>query len=199
MESSGSSGFDMSKMSTAEKVLAGGGILLLIASFLPWQKFCADLGDIGDLIGQESVCAGTANAWQVSGAIFGILMALLTIALVAVVIASMAGAMSNVNLGTMSTDKLIGFLGLGVFAFGIIKFLFVLFNDVSWGAFIGLVLLVAVGWGAWQKVQESGGYEMGGSGGGSMGGDVPPPSSPPPSTPPPSEPPSGGMPPSSDM
>lgn len=199
MESSGSSGFDMSRMSTADKLLAGGGILLLIASFLPWQKFCADLGDIGDLIGQDSVCAGTLNAWQGSGGIFGILMALLTIALVAVVIASMAGAMSNVNMGTISPDKLAGYLGLGVFAFGIIKFLIVLFNEVGWGAFIGLVLLVAVGWGAWQKVQESGGFEMGGSGGGSMGGDVPPPSAPPPSSPPPSEPPSGGMPPSSDM
>jgi hypothetical protein len=200
MESSGSSGFDMSKMSTSDKLLAGGGILLLIASLvLPWQEFCADLGDIGDLIGQDTLCAGSFTAWGGSGGFFGILMVLLTIALVAVVIASMAGAMSNVNMGTMSTDKLIGYLGLGVFAFGIIKFLFVLFNEVAWGAFIGLVLLVAVGWGAWQKVQESGGFEMGGSGGGSMGGDTPPPSAPPPSSPPPSEPPSGGMPPSSDL
>ena len=44
MEGSGSSGFDMSKMSTAEKLMAGGSILLLLDSFLPWQKFCADLG-----------------------------------------------------------------------------------------------------------------------------------------------------------
>jgi hypothetical protein len=61
---------------------------------------------------------------------------------------------------------------------------------------VGLVLLVAIGYGAWQKVQASGGFEMG-SPGGTMGGGTPPPSSPPPSAPPPS----GGMPPSgsSDM
>jgi len=40
MEGSGSSGFDMSKMSTAEKVLAVSSILLLIDSFLPWQRSC---------------------------------------------------------------------------------------------------------------------------------------------------------------
>ena len=51
------------------------------------------------------------------------------------------------------------------------------------------VLLVAIGYGAWQKVQESGGFQMGGTGGGTMGGGMPPPSTPPPSTPPPSTPP----------
>ena len=35
---------------------------------------------------------------------------------------------------------------------------------------MGLVLLVAIGWGAWQKVQSSGGFQMGDTGGGTMGG-----------------------------
>jgi len=192
MEGSGSSGFDMSKMSTAEKLLAGGSILLLIDSFLAWQKFCADLGPLGG-----NVCVGTLSAWQGSGGIFGVLMGLGAIALVVLGVLSMTSSMSNMNLGTMSTDKILGFLGLGVAAFGLLKFILVLTNSPGWAAFVGLVLLVAIAYGAWQKVQSSGGFQMGDTGG-TMGGGTLPPSSPPPSGGmPPSAPPSGGgMPPS---
>jgi hypothetical protein len=197
MEGSGASGFDMSKMSTAEKLLAGGSFLLLIDSFLAWQKNCADLGDLGDLVGQSNVCVGTLNAWQGSGGIFGVLMGLLAIALVVAGVLSVTGSMASMNMGTMSADKLVGFLGLGVAGFGLLKFIFVLTESPTWGAFVGLVLLVAIGYGAWLKVQSSGGFQIGDSGGGTMGGGTPPPSSPPPSAPPPT----GGMPPSdqSDM
>jgi hypothetical protein len=210
MEGSGSSGFDMSKMSTAEKLLAGGSILLLIDSFFPWQKVCASdvLGDLADLVGDA---CGSATMWGGDGGFAGIIAGLLAIALIVVGVLSMTGGMANMNMGTMSADKLTGFLGLGVAAFGLLKFLIVLFSDVGWAAFVGLVLLVAIGWGAWEKVQSSGGFQMGGTGGGTMSGGTPPPSAPPPSAPPPSTPPpsmpptepppSGGMPPSgsSDM
>jgi hypothetical protein len=196
MEGSGSSGFDMSKMSTAEKLLAGGSILLLIDSFLPWQSY--ELG--GDILNLGSL---SVNMWQGSGGIFGVLAGLLAIALIVVGVMSMTGSMANMNMGSMSADKLTGFLGLGVAGFGLLKFIFVLTESPGWAAFVGLVLLVAIGWGAWQKVQTSGGFQMGG---GTMGGGTPPPSAPPPSAPPPSTPPmepppSGGMPPSgsSDM
>ena len=207
MEGSGSSGFDMSKMSTGEKLLAGGGILLLIDSFLPWQRFCVDLGGLENLAG-GNVCA-SAGMWSGSGGFAGVIAGLLTIALVIVGVLSMTGMMANMNMGAMSADKIVGFLGAGVFVFGILKFIFVLTNSPGWAAFIGLVLLLAIGYGSWQKIQSSGGFQMGGtSGGGTMGGGMgggtpPPPSTPPPSTPPPSTPPpSGGMPPSggsSDM
>jgi hypothetical protein len=202
MEGSGSSGFDISKMSTAEKMLAGGSILLLLDSFLPWQKFCADLGALGG-----NVCVGSVSAWQGSGGIFGVLMGLGAIAMIVIGVLSMTGSMASMNMGTMSADKLLGFLGLGVAAFGLLKFILVLTNSPGWAAFVGLVLLVVIGYGAWQKVQTSGGFQMGGSGGTMGGGGTPPPSGPPPSAPPsggmpPSAPPpSGGMPPSgsSDM
>jgi hypothetical protein len=207
MEGSGSSGFDISKMSTAEKLMAGGSILLLLDSFLPWQKFCADLGALGG-----NVCVGSVSAWQGSGGIFGVLMGLGAIAMIVIGVLSMTGSMASMNMGTMSMDKLLGFLGLGTAAFGLLKFIFVLTESPAWAAFLGLVLLVAVGYGAWQRVQSSGGFQMGGTGG-TMGGGTPPPSSPPPSggmppsapppaaPPPAAPPPSGGMPPSgsSDM
>ena len=191
MDGSGSSGFDMSKMSTAEKLLAGGSILLLIDSFFPWQS--ADPGGLGDLLGVDL----SFNMWQASGAIFGVLAGLLAIALIVVGVLSMTGSMTNMNMGTLSADKLVGWLGAGVFVFGILKFIFALTASPAWGAFVGLILLIAIGYGAWQKMQATGGMTMGGgmSGGGTtMGG--PPPSAPPPSAPPPSAPPpSGGMPP----
>jgi hypothetical protein len=198
MEGSGSSGFDMSKMSTAEKLLAGGSILLLIDSFLPWQKFCADIGALGG-----NVCVGSLSAWQGSGSIFGVLMGLGAIALIVLGVLSMTGSASSMNLGSMSTDKLLGFLGLGVAAFGLLKFIFVLTNSPGWASFVGLLLLVAIAYGAWEKVQSSGGFQMGDSssgtmGGGTIGGGTPPPSSPPPSggMPPSAPPPGGGIPPS---
>jgi hypothetical protein len=203
MEGSGSSGFDMSKMSTAEKLLAGGSILLLIDSFLPWQSI--------DVAG---IHIASATMWGGNGSFAGVIAGLLAIALVVVGVLSMTGSMANMNMGTMSAEKLTGFLGLGVAGFGLLKFLLVLTNSPGWAAFVGLVLLVAIGYGAWQKVQSSGGFQMGGSGGAMGGGGTPPPSSPPPSggmpptggmppsaPPPAAPPPSGGMPPSgsSDM
>ena len=100
-------------------------------------------------------------------------------------------------MGSMSPDKThSGSSASAVAAFGLLKFLLVVTNQPGWAAFVGLVLLVAIGWGAWQKVQSSGGFQMGDTGGGTMGGGTmgggTPPSSPPPSAPPPS----GGMPPS---
>jgi hypothetical protein len=196
----------MSKMSTAEKLLAGGSILLLIDSFLPWQRSCSALGELGELIGQEDVCF-SLSAWSGSGGIFGVLMGLLTIVLIVAGVLSMTDAMRNVNMGSMSPDKTLGFIGLAVAVFGLLKFLFVLTESPGYAAFVGLVLLVAIGWGAWQKVETSGGFQMGGGtmggtmgggtmGGGTMGGGTPPPSAPPPSAPPPSAPPPSAPPPS---
>ena len=196
MEGSSSSGFDMNRMSTADKMLAAGSILLLIFSFFPWQQACAsDVvgGNLPDVIGD--ICV-SFSMWSGSGSFAGVITGLLLIALIIVMILSMTGSMASMNMGSMTPDKLVGFLGLGVAGFGLLKFLFALFNEVAWAAFVGLVLLVVIGYGAWQKVQASGGFEMGGTGGATMGGGMPPPSSPPPpSTPPPSEPP-GGTPPS---
>lgn len=194
MEGPSKPGFDMSTMSTAEKLLAGGSILLLIDSFLPWQSY-----------GVAGFSLGSFNMWGGSGSFAGIIAGLLAIALVIVGVLSMTGSMANMNMGTMSADKIVGFLGLGVAGFGLLKFLLVLTNEVAWGAFVGLILLVAIGYGAWQKIQSSGGFQMGSTTGGTtMGGTAPPPSAPPPSAPPPTTPPpttpppGGGMPPSGD-
>jgi hypothetical protein len=185
MDRSGSSGFDVSRMSTAEKLLAGGSVLLLIDSFFPWQS--VDLGGLEDLIGRGF----SANMWQGSGAFAGIIAGLLAIALIVVGVLSVTGSMAN--MGTMPADKLVGWIGAGVFVFGILKFVLVVANSPGWAAFVGLVLLLAIGYGAWQKIQTSGGFTMGGTSGDTMGGGTmgggPPSSTPPPGPPPTTAPP----------
>ena len=91
MEGSGSSGFDMSKMSTAEKVLAGSSILLLIDSFLPWQRSCSTSAISAN--SSAKTMSASLSAWQGSGGIFGVLMGLLTIVLIVAGVLSMTDAM----------------------------------------------------------------------------------------------------------
>ena len=64
---------DLKKLSLGDQIIGGSGIVLLIASFLPWFK--VDLGPFGD---------ASANGWDV-GFFWCILPVLIGIAMVAVV------------------------------------------------------------------------------------------------------------------
>ena len=141
-----SSGFDMSKMSTASKILLGGSILLLLDSFLTWQKICFDLPiDIG------IPNCGTASMWGGSASWAGLVTGLLTIALIAWEGIQLAGQGPDVG---QPASKISAYLGFSVLIFGLLKFLLVVTNHPGIGAFIGLVLLLAIGYGAWMRFQE---------------------------------------------
>ena len=71
-----SGGFDLSKLSTASKILLGAGIVYLIDLFLPWQK--VDTG-----------FAGCCSASGIEG--IGILNILLVLALIAWEVMAIAG------------------------------------------------------------------------------------------------------------
>lgn len=145
------SGFDMSKMSMADKIIAGAGILLLIDSFLKWQKVCFDFGGVAGL---GKTCPGV-NAWSGSGSFFGLLMGLCVIVLLVWEGLQMAGAAGNIKL-PISSSKASAYLGFGVVVFGVLKLLLVLTSDVKPSLFgwVGLILILAVGYGAWMKFQE---------------------------------------------
>jgi len=148
MEKSG--GFDISKATMGSKIVGVCGILLLIDSFLPWQKVCVDLGAIG----LGSRCAG-ASAWGGSGGGIGVIMGILLIVLVIWEVVQLAGMAGNINL-PVAPSKGSAYLGFAVVVFGLIKLIIVLTSDVKpslWG-WIGLVLILGVGYGSWMKFQE---------------------------------------------
>lgn len=149
MSTSGSS-FDTSRMSTASKILMGGSLLLLVDSFLAWQKVCIDLGDLGGLLGSVDNCA-SASMWGGSASWAGLITGLLAIALLIWEGMQLAG--QSIDLG-QPASRISAYLGFGVLVFGVLKFLLVMTNEPAFGAFIGIILILAIGYGAWMRFQE---------------------------------------------
>ncbi|HYU57509.1 MAG TPA: hypothetical protein VEO00_05610 [Actinomycetota bacterium] len=138
-----SPGFDMSRMSTASKILIGASALFFIDGFLPWQRVCIDVGIPG--------IGGCASASLWSG--IGFLAALLGLALLVWEGLRVAG----VNLGTMpeATKNMISAgLAAGVVLFTALKVL--IDNEaIAYGAWIGIILALAIGYGGFMRWQES--------------------------------------------
>jgi hypothetical protein len=155
-------GFDMSKLSTASKIVLGAGVLLLIDSFLRWQEVCVDLGAFGG-----NVCAG-ANAWSGNGSFAGLIMGILLIVLIVWEGMQLAGAAGNIQIG-ISPVRASAYLGFGVAGFGLLKFILAITNEGALFAWVGLVLLLAIAYGSWMKLQETESMPM--SGGDSAGGN----------------------------
>jgi hypothetical protein len=145
MEKSG--GFDISKATMGSKIVGVCGILLLIDSFLQWQRVCVSVAGFG-------ACGGV-SAWGGSGSGFGVIMGILLIILVIWEVVQLAGMAGNVNL-PIAPSKGSAYLGFAVAAFGILKFILVLTSSVKPSLFgwIGLVLIIGVGYGSWMKFQE---------------------------------------------
>ncbi len=139
--------FDMSKMSTASKILLGAGILYLIDLFLPWQRVCIDLGIPG--------VGGCASASGASG--IGILNLLLVIALIAWEGMALAGVQINAPRSMVSA----GIAG-AIVVFTILKIV-VDSEAIYLFAWVGLILAAVIGYGGWMRWQEhqaSGGGTM---------------------------------------
>jgi hypothetical protein len=134
-----SQGFDMSKMSTASKILIGAGVLFFIDLFLAWNRACIDLG-VDIPVGGCASVAGTHG--------LGIILLLLAIALVvweglaiggvdvpaprALVSAGLAGAIVVLTILKILIDN---------------EFLYIF-------AWIGLILALVIGYGGWMRWQE---------------------------------------------
>ena len=143
----GSAGFDMNRVTTGQKILLIGGLVLLIDLFLPWQGV-----DFGNLFGTN---LGSANISGFSG--LGIFVGLLVIALLVWEGLMVAGV--KINMGTTSPALIGAILGGATALFTIIAFLTKL-SAIKWGAFVGLILALVVGYGAFVRFNES---KMGGA------------------------------------
>jgi len=142
-------GFDLSKYSTGTKIVVLAGAVAFINALIPWwQKV--------DACGAVSVpgfkCSVGFSALGGSASWAGLLMFILLIALLAYEVMQALGTLRNTNL-PMPAGQISLILAGGVVFFGLLKF-FLALSSVFIGAFIGLICLIAIGYGAWMKYQE---------------------------------------------
>ena len=146
-------GMDLSKFSTATKIIVGAGVVLLISSLIPWWqhvgKQCFDPG-----FGQPKICGGGGSASALGGSASwaGLLMFLLLIALLAWEVMLALGTLRSANL-PMPAGQITLILGGAVVVFGLLKF-FLALTAVFIGAFVGLICLLAIAYGTWMQYQE---------------------------------------------
>lgn len=119
-------------------------VLLLIVSFLRWQEVSVDLGPLGEQ-------SAGVSAWDDIG---GILMGILTIVLIARIVARIASVEIPIPLSFPTTSFVLGVL---------IAFLAIIKNltdDYStFWSYLGVVLAILVAVGAWMEVQQAGGLQ----------------------------------------
>lgn len=132
------SGFDMSGMSTASKILLIAGVLFIVDLFLPWNRVCFPI------IGCLSVSGFHG---------LGILNFLIALAIVVMEVLLLAGV--NMQMGTTAQKMQIeAYLAFGLLLFTVIKILVDL-TAIYLFAFIGLILALVVAYGGYMRWQES--------------------------------------------
>lgn len=138
-------GFDFGAMSSGQKILLIGGVLLLIDLFLPWNSFCVP----GlEQLGIPDQCA-SASGWST---IFGTLTGLFLIALLAWEALNAFG--SNINLGNMNPAVVSAILAGAAALFAIIRAVANL-EGASFGLWLGIVLALVLAYGAYARFQDS--------------------------------------------
>lgn len=122
-------------LSFGRKLILGGGVLLLISTFLNWQSI--------EVFGQDF----GRNAWH---GFWGVVLGLMTIALIVWVL----GRAFNMQLPSGQPEALIALvLGVLILIFAVIK---VLTDDaVHWPAYVGILLAAVIAYGAWLNFQAS--------------------------------------------
>jgi hypothetical protein len=136
----------MARVSAADKILIGAAVLLLIDSFLPWQREC-----VASVNPPLTVCLGTRSAWNGDGAFAGVLMGLFAALLILGELAAMSDRPLPV---TIPPSTLVGGFTAGTALFGLIKALFVVTHHPKLWAWVGLGLVVAISYGGFMKMHE---------------------------------------------
>jgi hypothetical protein len=138
-------GFDISKMTTASKILLAGGVLYFIDLFLQWNRACAEAGVLG------SFCVGVSG-WHGFFGILNGLLALIIIVMEAVILANL-----EINVGTPEMrSRVDAGIAWVLLVSTLIKVLLVDNDFISWPAWVGIVLAVVIAYGGWMRWQEAG-------------------------------------------
>jgi hypothetical protein len=135
----------INELSLGEKLIAAGGVLLLIASFLPWYRVSVRFGEFS--------ASASANGWEAPGALFSILAVLIGVVLAGAVLGPKLGNMQLPALGSITWGQ--AFVGGGAAALilVIIKFL----NEsssISFGFFLGFIAAAALAAGGYLLYTE---------------------------------------------
>lgn len=148
---------DLSKLTLSDKLTAGGGLVLFIASFLPW--FGVD--------GFGSSANG--NGWDV-GFLWGGIPALLGLAATGVILAKASGT----SLPDLPISWGQALLGAGALSAFLVVLKFILGYEVlgfdldrKWGLFVAVIASLVFAFGGFRKFQEDGGTASSGGGTGS--------------------------------
>jgi hypothetical protein len=159
----------MDKLTTNEKLVAGGGVLLLIASFLPWHRVCVDGGGF-----IPDFCA-SLNGWDEGSSPWIILAVLVGAAMATVVVLDKLTSVDlPAKLGSLSWSRVHLIGGIAVAALVLIKLLDES-SYLSYGFYIGAVAAAALAAGGILMSRESPA-----SGTSEFGGGMPPAAPPPP-------------------
>jgi hypothetical protein len=129
----GQQGFDVSRLTMGQKILFVTGAVFLIVLFLPWEDFGFGIS----LSGFSGI---------------GVLAGLLVIGLLVWEGINVAGVNLNLNISA----ALIGAALAGATVlFGLIRFLTALSPSPGFGAWLGLIVLIGMAYGAFVRFQES--------------------------------------------
>jgi hypothetical protein len=169
----------LSALSRGAQIMLGAGVLLFIDLFLPWQSF--------DL--PEPFSDVTRSGWH---GFWGVVLGLLLIVLLAWLVVRIAAVDIPLPVSSAMTAGLLGTL---ILFFAVIKNL--VDDESTIWSYIGVVLAIAIAYGAWMQIQEAGGVDTlkseatsrrppaGDAGAGTTAGTAPP--TPPAPPPPPAE------------
>lgn len=135
----------LNTLTNGEKLIAGGGVLMLIASFLPWYKI--DLFDVVSV---------SRNGWQSPGAIWSLLAVVIGVAMAVAILGPKFANLQLPDLGSITWPQ--AHLGLGAAAliFVILKFI----NEssyMSFGFYLGILAALALAAGGYLYYTENGG------------------------------------------
>jgi hypothetical protein len=140
-------GFSMASLTQGQRILGIASLVLLISLFLPWERF--EFFEGGEFFGVE-VPGSAANISGLSASPLGWLILLAIIGWFVFEGLIIGGVLrGNFNAALISA----GIGGLAALL-ALIQFLLVL-GSISWGAFVGLIALLGVGYGAWLRFSES--------------------------------------------
>ena len=131
-------------MSNGEKLIAGGGILLLVAAFLPWYSIDFGFGSI------------SRNGLQSPGAIWSLLAVVIGVIMAAAILAPKFTDVKLPDLGSITWPQAHLGLGVGALLLVVIKFLSES-SFLGFGFYLGFIAAVALATGGYLYFTENGG------------------------------------------